>query len=768
MDGHALFRPAEVAESALHTKPTFCASASLEVWGGIECTVARVGDRYVDQTVLNGHQHRPEDLDAFAALGIRAIRYPVLWERVAPQGLDRADWRWTDERLARIRDLGIRPIAGLLHHGSGPRDTDLSQPDFPEKLARYAAAVAERYPWLDHYTPVNEPLTTARFSGLYGHWYPHGRDYGLFLRLLVNQINGVRLAMRAIRQINPDAKLVQTDDLGRTLSTPHLAYQAAYENERRWLGFDLLTGRFDRHHALWRDLTDAVPARELDDLLCDPCPPDIVGINHYLSGERFLDERLDRYPGVAPGGNGRDRYVDVLAPRVAASGVAGLENLLHEAWERYGLPIAVTEVHNGSSRDEQLRWLKEAWDSARRLRNGGVDLRAITAWSLLGTYDWNSLLTRQDGHYEPGVFDISGGAPRPTALAGLIHDLARTGEADHPALDAPGWWHRDCRLAWEPAECCPSTLPSRLMAAFSGPEQPRRLLIAGGGGALAQAMAHVCTVRGLPHEVLPRAALDVADPVSIAAAFNQRRPWAVINAAGFSSVDDAEEAPRRCWRENVGGAEALARACAAAGVPLVAFSSHLVFGGDKAEPYLEDDPVAPLGVYAGTKAAAEKVLLATFPDALVIRAGAFFGPWDSRNLLTRAIRAVGAGQAFDAAADVTVSPTYLPDLADAALDLLMDGEKGIWHLASTGAVTWAELAREAVAGAALDRRRVRSVPGAELGWRARRPAWSALRSMRSALMPPLDRALDCYLGALRSGAGDIATGAWLTRYRPPA
>ena len=145
------------------------ATASIEVWGGLECTVARVDDTYVDQTLLNGHHHRPQDLDAFAALGIRAMRYPVLWERIAPDGLGRADWSWTDERLARMRDLGIRPIAGLLHHGSGPRHTDLGQPDFAAKLAGFAAAVAERYPWLEFYTPVNEPLTTARFSGLYGH-----------------------------------------------------------------------------------------------------------------------------------------------------------------------------------------------------------------------------------------------------------------------------------------------------------------------------------------------------------------------------------------------------------------------------------------------------------------------------------------------------------------------------------------------------------------------------------------------------------------------
>jgi len=214
----------------------------IEVWAGAECTVNRVGDRYFDQTVRNGHEGRLADLDLFAGLGIRAVRYPVLWERTAPDGPERADWTWPDERLRRLRELGVRPIVGLVHHGSGPRDTDLLDPAFPERLAAYAGAVARRYPWVEEYTPVNEPLTTARFSALYGHWYPHRRDDLGFARALLTQCRAVVLAMRAIREVNPAARLVQTDDLGKTYGTATLAYQAAFENERRWLTFVLLAG----------------------------------------------------------------------------------------------------------------------------------------------------------------------------------------------------------------------------------------------------------------------------------------------------------------------------------------------------------------------------------------------------------------------------------------------------------------------------------------------------------------------------------------------
>jgi len=184
----------------------------MELWGGLEATVNRVGDQYFDQTIRTGHHERLSDLDLLAGLGIQAVRYPVLWERSMPEGARVPDWRWPDERLGRLRELGIRPVVGLVHHGSGPRHTSLLDPAFPSGLAAYASLVAARYPWVVDYTPVNEPLTTARFSGLYGQWFPHGRDELSFVRALLTQCRAVVESMAAIRRINPRARLVQTDE----------------------------------------------------------------------------------------------------------------------------------------------------------------------------------------------------------------------------------------------------------------------------------------------------------------------------------------------------------------------------------------------------------------------------------------------------------------------------------------------------------------------------------------------------------------------------
>jgi dTDP-4-dehydrorhamnose reductase len=88
----------------------------LELWAGVECTVNRVGDVYSDQLERSGHAVRSKDLERLAALGLRTVRYPVLWERTAPQALDNPDWFWADGRMKSLRRLGLMPIVGLVHH----------------------------------------------------------------------------------------------------------------------------------------------------------------------------------------------------------------------------------------------------------------------------------------------------------------------------------------------------------------------------------------------------------------------------------------------------------------------------------------------------------------------------------------------------------------------------------------------------------------------------------------------------------------------------
>lgn len=723
----------------------------LELWGGHEATVNRVGDTFHDQSRRSGHHERLDDLDRFAELGLKALRYPLLWERADPDGRGEFDWRWTDARLSRIRELGMRPMAGLLHHGSGPPCTHLLDEGFAVAFAAYARAAAERYPWVADWTPINEPLTTARFSALYGHWYPHVADARAFWAALLNQIDGTRLAMAEIRKVRPDARLIQTEDLGRTYSTRAVAHQADFDNARRWMTWDLLEGRVAPGHPLWRRLEGYGLADRLRAIADAPCPPEVLGVNHYLTSDRFLDHRTGDYPPERVGGNAFMAFADVEAVRVVLPAPGGLEGALDEAWARYGRPLAVTESHNGCTREEQVRWIREAWEAAHRLRGRGAEVQAVTAWALLGTHDWNSLLTRHVGHYEVGAFDTRSDPPRPTALAAELQRLAKGGAA-HPGTQGSGWWRRDIRLQFKPVFRTvesPAPRPEWRAEPASAAAPAGPLLILGATGTLGQALARACEWRGIDYRLTTRRELDLDDESAITRVLDEVRPWAAINAAGWVRVDDAEADPEACMAANAIGAVRLALACAARDLPMVGFSSDLVFDGQRDWPYLEHDAPLPLNVYGASKARAEADILALGGRALMVRTAAFFSPFDGHNFAAHAIARLAAGQVFTAAEDLVISPTYVPDLVDAVLDLLIDGERGLRHLANPSAVSWAEFARLLAEALDVDARLVRGVPAATFGWAAARPAYGALGTERGQIMPTLENAIARYAAAMR-------------------
>ena len=205
-----------------------------------------------------------------------------------------------------------------------------------------------------------------------------------------------------------------------------------------------------------------------------------------------------------------------------------------------------------------------------------------------------------------------------------------------------------------------------------------------------------------------RADLDITDEASIAAALDRFKPWAIINTAGFVRVDEAEQQADECFRINVTGPELLGKACKLHGIPLVTFSSDLVFDGQLGRSYVEPDEPAPACEYGRSKAEAEARLLAIDSDALIVRTSAFFGPWDRYNFLYNTVAALRRGEEVIASDKTIVSPTYVPDLVHATLDLLLDEEKGVWHLTNQGAISWHELACEVADRARLDRAQLRA------------------------------------------------------------
>ena len=426
------------------------------VWAGPEAAFLRVRGEIRDQLTSTGHAHREGDLEHLASLGVTAVRQPVLWGWGAT-GLDETNWRRADRRLGELRSLGLEPIVGLLHHGAGPEGRTLLDADFPTAFAAYARRVAERYPWIETWLPVNEPTTTARFAGLYGWWDPAGQSSRAFAAILINQCRGIRAAIRAIREVTPGARLVVNEDVGRTYSTPALRRQAEFDSERRWVALDLLTGRLRPDARLWRYLAAAGQEDAVRDLVEDPQPPDIIGLDYYITSDRFLDERLDRYPEFTRGGNGRQAYADVEVVRVDPADLDGWSARIAEAADRYALPLALTEVSLSGDAHDRCAWFQEAWRAACDSRARGIDVRGVTAWAAFGATGWDRLLVDGDGSYEPGVFDTSSGEVAATPLAETVRaaaaQAATTGiEAEtERAVANEGWWRRPSRLLYPAA-----------------------------------------------------------------------------------------------------------------------------------------------------------------------------------------------------------------------------------------------------------------------------------------------------------------------------
>ncbi len=403
----------------------------LEIWASPEPTVARIDAATVrDQLAETGHGARARDLDLLASLGIHASRTPVLWEHEAHLAHYAA-------RAERLHDLGVEPIVTLLHHGSGPAHTSLVDSSFPLLLADYAERVARALPWVRRWTPVNEPLTTARFSALYGVWYPNAHDDRAFGRAIVNETLGTQLAMERIRAIVPGAELVLTEDLQRfTAADDAVAPYAEFLRDRVFLSAELLAGRVVEGHPLYDFLIErcGIAPGELREVALHAMPPDLVAFNHYPHSERYLFTAHDGSIGDVPA-----VYIDGEPPLRAGP-------LLRAAAQRLQMPLALGEVHVHASAPERVRWLAQHAADVYEARDAGIDIRAIGAWAAFGMVDWHSLLRRRDGVSEDGVFTFAGrdGVPERTAVADAVATLAR---GEHLCANGtPGWWEQPERI----------------------------------------------------------------------------------------------------------------------------------------------------------------------------------------------------------------------------------------------------------------------------------------------------------------------------------
>lgn len=351
---------------------------------GIEDTFvpqSRPGERAIDEYELTEHyQHWSTDLGLAKDAGAEMLRWGIPWYRIQPQA-DRFDWSWLDGVIDRFAELGLRPVIDLLHYGT-PQwlEGEFAHPDYPQRVAEYGAAVADRYRDLvTNYTPVNEPIIHALFSGSYAYWPPYLSGDSGFVTLIRQLALGFQSTQHAIADaLGERAVFVYVDAGMRYEGDPQRADEIAELGHKVWLVEDLVTGRVDATHPLARYLAEwGMTDDELAGFRASPVHPDVMGVNYY---PRHSTELL------LAGHEERGGFDD---PRpVRDSGVAGLEELLREASRRYGAPVAVTETCVTGTVDERARWMDDSLAAITRLRAEGLDVVGYTWWPLFDMYEW--------------------------------------------------------------------------------------------------------------------------------------------------------------------------------------------------------------------------------------------------------------------------------------------------------------------------------------------------------------------------------------------
>lgn len=360
-------------------EPRFC-DGKLHFAVGIENTFVpqtRPGHRALDEYELTDHYRLwKEDLDLASATGAEAIRYGIPWYKIEPEP-GRFVWAWLDRVIDRLTMLGLTPIVDLMHYGTPLwLENEFLNASYPQRVAAYAVAVAERYAGVvDTYTPLNEPTINAEWCGETGKWPPYLVGEDGWVKVATALAKGIVMTQDALRDVlgekvtfvHVEGGLRYDVDLDAS-DTP-----AAHRAHRDLLIEDLVCGLVDSDHALagylrQHGLTDSGLAWHRD----HTGPPDVMGVNFYPDLSTGVIS-ADYHSGPPPRGH---------------SGGSGLEEVLRRFAQRYGRPIFLTETSVKGGPDRQLAWLDESVRTIVELRRAGLEVNGYTWFPLFHLIDW--------------------------------------------------------------------------------------------------------------------------------------------------------------------------------------------------------------------------------------------------------------------------------------------------------------------------------------------------------------------------------------------
>lgn len=344
----------------------------------------------IDEMEKCGHYDQwRRDFDLVEEIGIRFLRYgpPIHRTHLGP---DRYDWGFADETFADLKRRDVTPIVDLCHFGVPDWLENFQNPDFPERFCEYAKAFAQRFPWVQLYTPVNEMFICATFSARYGWWNEQLSSERAFVTALKHLVKANVLAMEAILDVRPDAIFIQSE----STEYFHAASAAAIGpaeilNSERFLSLDLNYGR-RVDSEMYEFLMDNGMTREeyhsfLDHRLKHHC---IMGNDYYITSEH----RVEADGSIRPSGE-----------------VFGYADITRQYYDRYCLPVMHTETNiaQGPQGDEAVYWLWKEWANVLLVRNEGVPIVGFTWYSLTDQVDWDNALREDRGSVNPlGLYDL--------------------------------------------------------------------------------------------------------------------------------------------------------------------------------------------------------------------------------------------------------------------------------------------------------------------------------------------------------------------------
>jgi beta-glucosidase/6-phospho-beta-glucosidase/beta-galactosidase len=381
-------------------------SAEDFLWAaGIENTFVpqvRNGHRPLDEYELMGHyEHWREDLALGSELGLKAMRWGVPWYKVEPEG-GKFDWSWTDQVIPYlVNDLKILPIIDLMHYGCPFwLKREFANEAYPERVAAYAAAFAERYKDLvTWYTPLNEPIINALMCGMRGLWAPYLKGDKGYIRIMLQLARGIIRTVRALKSIDPESVMVHVEATGLTRTVRQdLQALAREEQFRGYLCYDLISGRLTHDHLLfsWLVRNGASPDA-IDEIARNPIELDVLGLNFYPQWSTkllYIDKRGRlAFSETEPEGD-------------------GFKELITHYHERYQVPIMITETSAVGSDEIRQRWLKSSVSMIKDLRTEGVPVIGYTWFPLFTMIDWRYRFSQEpleNFYLELGLFNLNRG-----------------------------------------------------------------------------------------------------------------------------------------------------------------------------------------------------------------------------------------------------------------------------------------------------------------------------------------------------------------------